>query len=839
MGLGAAIPFIKGLAPKPIDPADVGTAVADYLEDHPEATCPIDDTAGEGDTGKVWSADKTAGEVATLTEAIAPLTPAATSGDVGKFLKAKTVSGGKVTEYEFASAGGGGSVDLFYVTPEDYGAVGDGITDDSQAVQDALDAGYAVYFGSNKTYYLAESVTVDHDCHLFGGENTVIKTATPSGGTVNDGIIVTGTLKKNTTLTTDYSNYGATDNCNNKFTLADMTGINVGDLMVIQATDQHYHYARQYYYLGTTLLITDVYDGHIYTADTMPFDIENTANVTVKIYSAPQVTIENLHFVSDLDSIGAYRYLLMLKWCKTSTIKNCTFSQMANGIRIAECSNIEFDGISLAKSKYDNVLFTSDGYGIYVDGCTNTVFERIIATCAQHAIAISGQLVSMNTFVKHCNFTAECRAPGFDTHECTYNLVIEDSILATAALNSTFSMNRCKVFTNRRAASSGETTISIYGSHNPDLAKSRISNTKFDKGSGISILRSVGQEPIQSYDNVFGSIEIENCTGGTINLNLETTSMCLSNTVNKLSIKNWQGCKEIFNNGQYGIIKSLIIKDSSFTESDYINNHVSGQFAISNIGFLDISDVETQMHKMIVKRATRGECFNLPKNVPIGLSATNQSAKYVVCGANITPDNTLDWVVGTVAGNDGGTLTRTVASGNNIPTIAFASGNLVFTQGDNTTKYAVYPIGLVYAKMRSTISISCKVVNSGNTDPEAFRPFVVIVDRKTGVLTKRISGSSVTATAQGADLSYTYSISDDKVVMAYLGCATAVSGAETTFEDLKITLAHGICAMSYGDEPYEAKRLTSDGTILSLQGVNNIMCSDLDFNVNIQADMME
>ena len=78
MGLGAAIPFIKGLAPKPIDPADVDTAVAAYLEEHPEATAPIDDTAGEGDTGKVWSADKTAGEVATLTEAITPLTPSET-----------------------------------------------------------------------------------------------------------------------------------------------------------------------------------------------------------------------------------------------------------------------------------------------------------------------------------------------------------------------------------------------------------------------------------------------------------------------------------------------------------------------------------------------------------------------------------------------------------------------------------------------------------------------------------------------------------------------------------------------------------------------------------------
>lgn len=81
MGLGAAIPFIKGLAPKPIDPADVDSAVAAYLEEHPEATCPIDDTAGEGDTGKVWSADKTAGEVATLTEAIVPVEGFMTTND--------------------------------------------------------------------------------------------------------------------------------------------------------------------------------------------------------------------------------------------------------------------------------------------------------------------------------------------------------------------------------------------------------------------------------------------------------------------------------------------------------------------------------------------------------------------------------------------------------------------------------------------------------------------------------------------------------------------------------------------------------------------------------------
>lgn len=71
----------------------------------------IDDTAGAGDTDKTFSADKLTTMNSELLNAISVLEPAATSSDVGKFLKAKTVSGGKVTEYEFGSGGGSGGTD--------------------------------------------------------------------------------------------------------------------------------------------------------------------------------------------------------------------------------------------------------------------------------------------------------------------------------------------------------------------------------------------------------------------------------------------------------------------------------------------------------------------------------------------------------------------------------------------------------------------------------------------------------------------------------------------------------------------------------------------------------
>ena len=726
---------------------------------------------------------------------------------------------------------------LYYVTPEDFGAVGDGVTDDSQAVQDACDAGYAVYFGSNKTYYLASTVTIDHDCHLFGGENSVIKTKTPTGDKAPNGIVISGTLKKTTTLTTDYSSDGNTDNCNNRFTLSDMTDISIGDIMVITATDQHYHYARQYYYLGATMLITDIYDGHIYTACGMPWDIENTANVSVTIYDAPVAIVEGLKFVSDLDSVPSYRYLLDLHYCKNSSVKNCTFTQMANGLSVCYCVNTKIEAVSLSKSKWDNSI-SGDGYGMRIDSSTNTIVERIIATCAQHAIAISGNLPTIDVFISHCYLNAECRSPGLDTHEAVYNLVVEDSVLSTAALNSICTLNRCRIKTNRRATTSNAANISIYGNHNPDWSRIRILNTDLEEDVSITALNPSSQNPVQSFDNVFGNIEIENCTGGCFAYDPSTSATVLSNTINRLSIKNWRNCKEIYHTGS-GAIKVLEINNSTFISNNAINDHNQAHgVVLTNIEHLDISGVNPLAHKVHLARSTYGENVILPKNVPISLSSDNASAKFVVCGSNLTPNDVADLVVGSVSGSSGGTLTRSVATGDNIPTISFDSnGDLVYSQNANTAKYSVYPVGAFYVKEPSVVSISAKLVNSGNTDGARFTPFIAMVNCKTGTLIDRYSGTSQTASAQGTNISFNKQVSSNCVVLCYFYCSTAVSGSVTTFEDYNVTCSANLIP-AVVDQPYTARRLTGDGTILSLDGVNNIMSSELQFNVSYNADFI-
>ena len=61
----------------------------------------------------------------------------------------------------------------YYVTPEMFGAVGDGLTDDTAAIQNAIDSNKPVMF-SEKTYLVTASGTGSHDTILLKN-NTVIK----------------------------------------------------------------------------------------------------------------------------------------------------------------------------------------------------------------------------------------------------------------------------------------------------------------------------------------------------------------------------------------------------------------------------------------------------------------------------------------------------------------------------------------------------------------------------------------------------------------------------------------------------------------------------------------
>ena len=229
----------------------------------------------------------------------------------------------------------------------------------------------------------------------------------------------------------------------------------------------------------------------------------------------------------------------------------------------------------------------------------------------------------------------------------------------------------------------------------------------------------------------------------------------------------------------------------------------------------------------------------MAENAPINLSSNNVSAKFIVCGKNILSKDATDYIIGSVTGNVGGDLSRTPATFSNPPEISFdGNGDMLFTQKNNTSGASVYPFYMIYAQERGKASLSAILKNVGQTDGAGFYPYFAIVDCVTKKILYRGNGTKKTATAEGVEIKHEYDIPANAVFMFYLYCSSPVNSSVSKFESLKCTFTPFFNTSVDTDEPFTANRRTGDGVLASLEGINNIMSSELNFHVNLKADLL-
>jgi hypothetical protein len=376
------------------------------------------------------------------------------------------------------------------VSPEDFGAVGDGIVDDSPAVIAALqycsDTGVPFVARGGATYRMASQSTVNRT-------NGKAMTVDWAGATVvcdeASGVIFgsSPTAFLSTSLNTNIARGDASIRLNS------VAGLAKGDLLEIlspartQGTLGSFHY-----YVVNQVDGNDVYIEGTTVADVNPqqiIDSGQTGSITVAAYRlSPAISVQNATFQM-VNTTGASYYAIFPQGHSKVYINNITFtgngrfqlgSQYNGFMDVGNCTFRDF-GYTDANSGYSNLPSApnglSFGYGFIITRTYQVLFHNNFGLRGWHTIDASRG--TMEVHISDCFF--DRNAYGVSSHEGAWYVTVKDCVFdgglgLTCARNSYTFVENC---TFKNLAENGI-------AYSPQCIELRVKDSLFQYNPGVA-----------------------------------------------------------------------------------------------------------------------------------------------------------------------------------------------------------------------------------------------------------------------------------------------------------------------------------------------------------------
>jgi polygalacturonase len=269
------------------------------------------------------------------------------------------------------------------VNVKDYGATGDGVTDDTVAIQAALDANKPIYIPTG-TYKITTTLEVTgQNVHITGdGKESILDTASLAVDELyaikinGDGLTL---LETNPTAITA----GDTE-----ITLSSAPSVSVGDTIVIHnPTDYSYSPARDYYTAGEQITVKSV-DGNTIYFTSGTYD---SYAIGVNIYKKDSVSVT----LRDFQVIGSpttlSEYGLYLSYCRNVTVSNIRIFNGGrySGITFKQCYGVSVDACEFVTTEPGS-LDDSNTYPMIVSNSQDVKVTNTRAYSPWHAVAVGG-----------------------------------------------------------------------------------------------------------------------------------------------------------------------------------------------------------------------------------------------------------------------------------------------------------------------------------------------------------------------------------------------------------------------------------------------------------------
>ncbi len=306
------------------------------------------------------------------------------------------------------------------VSFKDFGAVGDGVTDDTSAVLLTLNSGAHVVDGQGLTYYMTGNITP-------ACENIVIQNATFDISSITGGgsaIAFTGTQGSGVTLTSN--------------TLTGSNSIAVGSTAGFAADDYAWLTSTTIFdvttsvVLGQIVKIKSVDSGTAMTLyDDVLYDFTTAASASIaKLTPKQNITLRNVKFIGANTGIQT---AVDFEKCVDVLVDDCSFDYVDYvSILFDRCVNSTVTNTSM---RYARSVGLS--YGIAIgNGCYNVKIANCYGEDQRHMVTV-GDNDGVNLFVSvtNCHAAAQ-RDAGLDSHPAGDFILFDGNTIELVAAQS-------------------------------------------------------------------------------------------------------------------------------------------------------------------------------------------------------------------------------------------------------------------------------------------------------------------------------------------------------------------------------------------------------------------
>lgn len=322
-----------------------------------------------------------------------------------------------------AAAGGGGSLSV-----SAYGAVGDGLADDTTAIQDAIDAaatfGAAAFFPPGR-YLITDTLVLYSNTTLRGsGRGLTVIDITGLGaalGAGKTGITATGVLAGSATATVSVNVTRNAKTC----TVADASGLAVGDVVLL-SSDQTFATAASLK-KGEIKRIEDI-SGTTVTFEDATYDSYTAASPTILTKFTTwlrNITIESLTIEgTNVDNMERGVYIF---GAEDVVVRDCEFNYCDwNSVNLRDVVNFKVTG-----NTFLNVPWIDNGpnyYGLVVENATaHGVFSGNHGTKCRHLFTTGYTVTTPGAtrfVVVANNVDTYSQSASYDTHNGSENITI-------------------------------------------------------------------------------------------------------------------------------------------------------------------------------------------------------------------------------------------------------------------------------------------------------------------------------------------------------------------------------------------------------------------------------